>query len=76
MTRDLCIMACVFCKDRQFWAWLNTRGINCDREVKAKAYILELCDIDSRNDLDTDTFAASMFHQHIRLPFMAWKEAQ
>jgi hypothetical protein len=81
--RDLCIMACVFCKDPHFWAWLD-QGIEAAagpvaikmNEAGAKAFILARCKVKSRNDLDTDPVAAERFHKLIRLPFLEWKEAQ
>jgi hypothetical protein len=80
-TRDLCIMACVFCRDPLFWRWLEelaaaggTPGIF--DEPKAKDFILTICEIESRNELDTNARAAADFHQLVRAPFVAWKEAR
>lgn len=80
-TRDLCIMACVFCRDQQFWRWLetlaDTGGLKAKfNEASAKEFILLACQVKSRNELDTDTEAAGRFHRMVREPFMAWKEAQ
>lgn len=73
--RDLCIMACVFCKDPQFWSWMA--DLDCDGtqfdEVSAKAFILAACKIKSRNELDTNPRAADLFHRLVRAPFLAWK---
>jgi hypothetical protein len=77
-TRDLCIMACVFCRDPAFLRWLGTLGPTDGyvfREASAKAFILTLCEIESRNDLDTNPDAADRFHRLIRAPFLTWKEA-
>lgn len=81
--RDLCIMACVFCKDPLFWAWLQQQieavagplRTKMD-EAGAKAFITSRCRVSSRTALDTDPDAATRFHDLIRLPFIAWKEAQ
>lgn len=75
--RDLCIMACVFCKDPQFQAWLRSMAPDLGEvnEVMAKAFIIEACDVASRNELDTNPAAAERFHQLVRLPFLAWKES-
>lgn len=77
--RDLCIMACVFCKDPLFQEWAGERayglGVRLSEEG-AKEYILHLCDVRTRNDLDRVPAAAELFHKRIREPFLAWKEAR
>ena len=77
MKRDLCIAACVFCRDPKFLAWmqeLDGTGFVFD-EKDAKEFILVACNVTSRNFLDTDLVAAERFHEQIRKPFLAWKEA-
>lgn len=81
-SRELCIMACVFCKDAQFQAWIGALSYGTSQgeirvdEAGAKAFILSMCKVASRNELDTDPAAAVRFHELVRLPFLAWKEAQ
>lgn len=79
-SRELCIMACVFCRDPLFWRWLETmvpdEPKGTMQESAAKAFILSLCQVASRNELDTDQAAAERFHEMVRKPFLAWKEAQ
>jgi hypothetical protein len=74
-------MACVFCRDRQFQAWIEhlaaqsgTAG-EFDEEC-AKEFVLASCGIYSRNELDTNAGAAERFHELVRRPFLEWKEAQ
>lgn len=79
--RDLCIMACVFCKDPVFQDWLAGMvkpelGDVVFTEEQAKSFILKACQVTSRNDLDTDTAAGLRFLQLVRTPFMDWKEQQ
>lgn len=77
MKRDLCIMACVFCRDPKFFEWmqeLDGKG-SVFVEKDAKTFILVACNVTSRNFLDTDTEAAERFHEYVRKPFLAWKEA-
>lgn len=85
--RDLCIMACVFCRDPLFQRWVKMqrdvvqlpcfgKGAPLGGEALAKEYILARCGVASRNDLDRHPVAAGLFHQHIREPFLAWKEAE
>lgn len=72
---DLRIMACVFCKEPEFqrWAAIQAGVIKC--EQGAKSFILKTCGITSRNELDTSQAAAELFHQHIRRPFLEWRDA-
>ena len=79
-TRELCIMACVFCRDPVFQLWAtrmmpppSRQDGSIDRERDAKTFILNTCHIASRNDLDTNPGAAWLFHEKIRLPFLEFK---
>ena len=89
MTRELCIMACVFCRDPAFQLFAGTlhraeqeflygyqASVKGTPEQIAKAFILTTCQITSRNELDTNPEAAKRFHDHIRLPYLAWREQQ
>lgn len=78
-SRELCIMACVFCKDPLFWRWIESLDmapiIWTVDEAGAKAFITTTCAVNSRTALDTDPVAAERFHRLVRLPFLVWKEA-
>lgn len=88
MTRDLCIMACVFCRDPAFQHWAaslynaeqefmyGSAANKLKPEAAAKAFILTTCQISSRNELDTNPEAAQRFHDHIRKPYLTWREEQ
>ncbi len=74
--RDLCIMACIFCREPEFWRWALAASSKCtaaEGEPAAKALILKLCGVKSRNELDTDPAAAERFHNLVRKPYLAWK---
>lgn len=85
MTRDLCIMACVFCRDPVFQTWVKLQeharklpavpSYRTDEDL-AKAFILYSCGVASRNDLDRNPAAAQHFHDRIRKPFLAWKDEE
>ncbi len=79
--RDLCIMACVFCKDPLFQRWIKEQaeadgvdGLSWCSEAGAKAFILSLCRVESRNELDTNVHAGARFLEQVRAPYFAWKE--
>ncbi len=77
--RDLCIMACVFCRDPQFHQWAGEKEYGAGMRLSeqgAKEYILHLCQVSTRNDLDTNQDAAQRFHDLVRKPFLEWKENQ
>lgn len=78
MTRELCIMACVFCRDLQFRVWLSQREGQGRpfSEHEAKHVIMAACQIGSRNELDTNPEAAQRFHDQIRTPYLEWREQQ
>lgn len=71
----LCIMACKFCADSQFWKWMQ-RHLNCDvtNADEAKDVIYDICRITTRKELDTNAAAAEIFHNEIRGPFVAWRD--
>ena len=85
MSRDLCIMACVFCRDPLFQDWVRACAaerrilfvggrLTARNEAMAKAFILHECEVKTRNDLDTNPDAAKRFHELVRKPFLEWKE--
>jgi hypothetical protein len=80
-------MACVFCRDKQFQDWAIREAAERSHlafggklpgkgESMAKAFILHVCAVSSRNDLDVDAAAAQRFHELVRKPFLEWKEGQ
>jgi hypothetical protein len=73
MSRDLCIMACTFCRDADFQYWAHTQCGECQTADEAKRFVLETCQVKSRNELDTNSEAAQRFHKLIREPFLYWK---
>lgn len=68
---QLCVMACTFCADPEFWIWAEVSN-----EDEAKEAILDECRVSSRRDLDTNPDAGARFLQHVRSPFLAWREAR
>ncbi|MCE3262601.1 MAG: hypothetical protein K0R43_1680 [Pseudoduganella sp.] len=84
-SKDLRVLACMFCKDPLFHAYL--RAIAKDLagppieqglvdESFARAFVLTACQIKTRTELDLNSIAAYRFHQLVRGPFMAWKATQ
>ena len=73
-TGELCIMACNFCADTNFQYWVHSFHTGeCQTEEEAKQFILDICEISSRKELDTQARAANRFHALIRQPFLEWK---
>lgn len=73
---QLCVMACNFCADRDFHQWVGImNGLpysDVDSEV-AKQYILDICGVDSRKDIDKSAAVAHKFHNAIRAPYLEWR---
>lgn len=68
---DLCWRAVQWCKEPEFQEWLSVthnEGIALTEDV-ARWFILELCGIQSRKELDTNPEAARKFTQIIRIPY-------
>lgn len=70
---DLCWRAVQWCKDPEFWAWINSvthGGVmwHVKSEVGAREFVCEMCEVESRKDLDRPD-AARKFHQLIRGPY-------
>lgn len=77
-TRELCIMACAFCRYLDFRAYLQEIDPRNEpwTEGGAKEFILVICGIGSRNELDQSIAAADKFHELVRKPFLEWRAAQ
>lgn len=69
----LCREACDYSILPDFWRFVNERGVECRSEADAKAYILEICDVQSRKRLDEDPGAGEYFIQAVRRPFIHWQ---
>jgi hypothetical protein len=74
----LCILACQWCNLPEFWEWVNFAMHPIvfnpiENSKDAAAFVKELCEVDSRKDLDTDVLAGRVFQDCIRKPFMAWQ---
>ncbi|NOV25913.1 hypothetical protein E5S69_20640 [Cupriavidus necator] len=70
-------LAGMWCSDPDFWAFLSARTPStapvADAEAAAQV-IRDVCQIESRAELDHIPESAEMFHAEIRLPFMRWKQ--
>lgn len=73
--RDLCIMACAFCRNPDFLNYLREIDPKNEQwtEAGAKEFVLTICQISSRSQLDREPQAARRFHELVRQPFLNWK---
>lgn len=72
----LCLLAVQWCKDPQFWEWLETDPENAAHsEFGATECVKSICGIASRKELDTNPKAGFDFETRIRKPYMAWMKA-
>jgi hypothetical protein len=42
--------------------------------AEAKIWLITICEIESRKELDTSVYAEFAFHEYVRKPYMAWIE--
>ena len=67
-------LAGMWCATKDFQDWINDNthgGIywQCNGPLEAKLFVCEICDIDSRAELDHDTRAKELFNNLIRDPY-------
>lgn len=65
---DLARMAGMWCADPEFRDWSRT-----DSADHAADWIRDVCEVESRAELDNNAHAAQLFHRLVRIPFMAWR---
>lgn len=72
---ELCVMACTFCADPKFWEWADKISEEViEGENGAKQFVLNMCGVLSRKELDAQPTAAERFHRTIRTPYLAWRK--
>ena len=62
--------AVVACKNPAFLEWLSVKTQQAMNEESARLWVLDLCAIGSRRDLDTVPSAAEIFNREVRLPWL------
>lgn len=78
-------LAAMWCKDWQFWEWVEEEhtegwrafcGTYADKEQIARQVIISKCGILSRAELDHDEQAARIFHDLFRVPYSQWIQSR
>lgn len=65
--------AAMLCKDPQFISYLNNvKPGRAWNEVAARAYVLSVCEIQSRRELDHNQRAAQRYTSFVKGPFLEW----
>ncbi|CAB3730259.1 hypothetical protein LMG22037_05520 [Paraburkholderia phenoliruptrix] len=70
-------LAGMLCADSEFWKFLTYQFSleeACESDEGAAEVIREVCEIESRSELDWHTDAADRFHAQIRGPWIKWRE--
>jgi hypothetical protein len=67
----LCIEACEYSRDPAFWKWAGVTDENAAAE-----WIKRRCQVDSRKEIDHLRYAADLFRNDVRVPFMRWQRQQ
>lgn len=68
---DLARLAGMLCSNPKFQEWAEVSDAN-----GAARWIRMACGVESRAELDHSPAASEIFHQEIRLPFLAWQEGR
>ena len=67
------------CNDPEFWEFLTRQfslTVQCGDNETAAEIVREVCEVESRADLDWHTDAAQRFHEKIRGPWIKWRAAR
>lgn len=65
----------MLCGNPEFWRLVASRtGNPCQSPEDAKAYVLRVCGIESRAQLDHVPSAEAKFHAAVRLPWVRWQQ--
>ena len=68
-------LAGMWCRNPDFWAFLSARtGRPCPDASAAAALVRELCEVDSRAELDNIPAAEARFQVRIRMRFVRWMQ--
>jgi hypothetical protein len=69
----LCKLAGIWSKDEHFQLWLSGKhGGELFTEASAAQWIRDVCDVESRSEIDGNDQAELNFHNRIRIPFGNW----
>ncbi|OAD17146.1 hypothetical protein [Achromobacter insolitus] len=62
---ELAKLAGMFCQSVHFWEFCG-----CDDADEAREWILRVCGVQSRRNLDHNPAAAQIFHERVRKPYL------
>jgi hypothetical protein len=68
--QSLAQVAGMLCTLPEFWKHLRVSG-----EQEAAAHVRAACGVRSRAELDTNAYAAELFHERVRRPFAMTRES-
>lgn len=68
-------LAGMLCSNAEFWRFLTERfRASITNAEQAAGAVRQICQIESRAELDSNPDAASIFHETIRQPFVRWQQ--
>jgi hypothetical protein len=75
---DACRRAVMWCKDPQFWRWIELNdfviGQKIASEEQARQFVCQMCEVESRRELDTNPEANKAWHRLIYEPYRIYLE--
>lgn len=69
----LCREACDYCQSPAFRMWVASGDQEMATEAEAKEWILNICGVLSRKELDAHASARDRFVRKVRIPFFLWE---
>lgn len=68
-------LAGIWCRDPDFWAFMSARtGRPCSDAPAAAALVREMCEVNSRAELDNVPAAEARFQVRIRMRYVRWMQ--
>ena len=69
-------LAFLYCRDPIFWQWASERSFaTVNSEETAKAWMLELLQLNSRSEIDQSQTEERKFEMLIKVPFSSYRES-
>jgi len=68
-------LAGILCGNPEFWRMVESQTLApCRSPEDARRYVLEMCGIMSRAQLDHEPSAEGKFHVAVRMPWIRWQQ--
>lgn len=68
-------LAGMWCSDQAFWGFIDSQraGQFCYNATQAADWVRQVCQVESRAELDSVPYARQLFEEFVRGPYMKWR---